>query len=119
MGNRNWAPVRILIRMRRKRRQNASHFSGAVKKNVTLLSYPTIRAMLLKFRESCSGGVLIGGPGAEPGRVCRGKELRFAGLTTNLRAGIVPRLEHGAFLVLTCGGALLVETGRGINVIVA
>jgi hypothetical protein len=43
----------------------------------------------------------------------------FDGLTTNWRAGIVPRLEHGAFLVLTCGGALLVETGRGINVIVA
>jgi len=47
------------------------------------------------------------------------KELPFDGLTTNWSAGIVPRLEHGAFLVLTCGGALLVETGRGINVIVA
>ena len=45
--------------------------------------------------------------------------LLLPGLTTNWCAGIVSRLEHGAFLVLTCGGALLVETGRGINVIVA
>lgn len=48
---------------------------------------------------------------------CRG--IYLSGLTTNKCASIVPRLEHGAFLVLTCGGALLVETGRGINVIVA
>lgn len=45
--------------------------------------------------------------------------ITLPGLTTDKCAGIVPRLEHGAFLVLTCGGALLVETGRGINVIVA
>ena len=31
------------------------------------------------------------------------------GLTTNYHVGIVRRLEHGAFLVLACGGALLIE----------
>ena len=45
--------------------------------------------------------------------------LLLPGLTRVALASIVRRLEHGAFLVLTCGGALLVEAGRGINVIVA
>jgi len=44
---------------------------------------------------------------------------RWPGLTTYYCVSIVRRLEHGAFLVLTCGGALLIEAGRGINVIVA
>jgi len=30
-------------------------------------------------------------------------------LTMNLRAAIVFRLEYGALLVLTCGGAVLIE----------
>jgi len=75
--------------------------------------------MLLKSLELCSVGSnlrLCSEPLVEPVAV---EELPFDGLTTNWCAGIVPRLEHGAFLVLTCGGALLVETGRGINVIVA
>ena len=109
--------------MRRSRSQKSSRFLRTVKKIVTLRCHiafvPAILVNAFEVAESCSAGPNLGLRVEIPGRDCCGKELPFEGLTTNWSAGIVPRLEHGAFLVLTCGGALLVETGRGINVIVA
>jgi len=49
------------------------------------------------------------GPELPPIEAIEGLGLSLLGLTSIYRVGIVRRLEHGAFLVLACGGALLIE----------